>query len=898
MSIEAIVSAVAEGLRSGNYRELTGAQRTVLTFCLQNRRRMTYQRMATESSYTNNALRDAGSDLFQELTRLIGRRVQKNTCNQLIRDWYERTTELANTRLHGRDGDLQVLLDAVRVQAKRVICVYGPPRIGKTYLVRLLCQHLQDNGDGNGDFVRVLPYEAANVPTVEVLYQQVLDDLGETPPAGLTSAQAGLTRLLRHHRFFLQLNNTDGLHDREALDGRFQPESQGYEDWLSSILDREDLQGCVILIGRMLPRCLNDTQINLCRHRLAPLDEQTAITLFRQKVLAHHDYPPEALGHLIRFCGHNPGILAAVADKLNNAGFRLRDFFNDIFAEPHGTDALWENYLQQLTPKENRLLGWLLLYPYIKIRQNATAWYAHDQRLPMDASVVLSCLRNRWLITFDDQHHPVLRSDWIRHFVAKHVMEDLARAFGQGELDQINLYPLTVPQAPLWYRQWQERWLLSPLDSRLRDADQTRDTWSKLHRVGRINEFLRQALALEDPGLKEGYLAGNLLNIAVVLALPFTELRLAGVTIRNADLWSISLNGFRVRHCRFVDCVLPVHLHGQLVAAMSPSGLAIAVGDAEGRICCWQRQEDGFTLYRFTRILDGAGAPLAISKLSFGNATMLGIVAHRQVYRWWLGEENDPEWLMTIPAAATSLASCDDEYVAVGLENGDIRVKQDLVDEPFSLKVQAGEYQRGHSGRVKTLTVNPDPDSGQLLSIGYGDRILSWNIWAPDAEPEEFHPQATIYNALAFRPDGWVASIFLGARNYLRLGDGSLRELPYEEPLGKFCFSPNGNFFAVRKTHGIEVRSLDLKMHQTIPNERDLDYMLVSNDGHWLLTIATDYPHTVQVWDTQSQKLCWELSAEQKHTNPPDFQPDILLEACEGLSPIEQAFWSDYGVTS
>ena len=76
--------------------------------------------------------------------------------------------------------------------------------------------------------------------------------------------------------------------------------------------------------------------------------------------------------------------------------------------------------------------------------------------------------------------------------------------------------------------------------------------------------------AQSDPSY--GLAVGNLLNVAVALQVPLSELNLSGLAISHADLWSARLQGVNLSGCQLINSVLPTTLHGVLTAALSPDG--------------------------------------------------------------------------------------------------------------------------------------------------------------------------------------------------------------------------------------------------------------------------------------------------------------------------------------
>ncbi|MGD1941111.1 MAG: AAA family ATPase [Leptolyngbyaceae cyanobacterium] len=903
MCVDVIVEAVANAVEEQLEKNLQEAQLIVLKFCLQDTvrsRSLSYQGMADESGYAFHTMRCAGSELFQILSDLVGQKVSRKNCNDSVRRWHGETTEFDDNPLFGRQNDLRRLLEAISSRTKRLICVYGPPGIGKKYIVRMLFQQMVEAPESS--FTRVIPCNISLFPTVDALYHYVRQQLNELQAAS-DSAAVGLTSLLQQHPIFLQLHNTDSLYDPDYADGRFRQESCCYENWLHHIRDQSQLRGCVILISRMLPSCLKDEHHTLYCHALKPLQKRHALALLRQKGLKRHSR--ERLEELAHACGHIPDVLAAVARRVSAVPDGVADFFTILASDSSEADRSWEDYLSQLTRDEQTLLGWLLLYPRAKIRWTTQGIFVGSKKLSVTTAALVG-LRERGLLTTDVQNHPKLFCEWVRYFVARHVTSLLLDAYRKEQLYAMNDYPLMMPRAPLWHSQEQKELVIQPLDERLRHVGHNTGGWTKIQRAERFQKLLLQTS--RDDELSRGYAAGNILTIAASMGLPLSKMAFSEMTIRNAalfDLSSDSLHGLRIQDCKFVDSVLPVPLRGQLVTALSPEGKMLVVGDAEGHVCCWQRQtDDGFyALHGFIRILRDDGQPLAIRMLSFGNELMLGIVAESEVYRWWLGLEQELDILMSLEHEANSIVCGGDEFVAVGLENGDIQVWQEFEKDPFCLRLANGSP--AHRDPVRTLAVNlDDPASGRLMSIGYGDRILIWNLWERDTEPEVLGAGQSIYYQLICRSEGWQAVILNRDQHYIRLFDESWQHLPYEQ-FTNFCFNPNGNFFAVRRIINaerhqgeIEVRRLDFREAKTIDCNTELKDLQLSNNGRWLMTIAAGYPHKISLWDTQAQKVCWTLSAVRQSRKASAAGRQMQLINCEGLLPAEAAFWSDYGVVA
>jgi hypothetical protein len=799
-----------------------------------------------------------------------------------MREWYEQKTAFEHQNTFGRDADMQILLDAIQIREQRLICISGPPRMGKTHLVGRLCRQLQ----AQEAFEPLVSGHATNLPTVEALYQSVSTYLRERPYPGQLPAAAALTHLLETRKLLLVLEKTEVLHEPEAVGGRFKPESAGYEPWLRSLLDRHSLRSCVILVCRVPPRCLQTSHDMLFHHPLRGLTEPVAENLLRQ--LGLDRYPTQTLRDLAQFCGFNPGVLVAAAHKILTSGNRNpADFIRYPLATSHADDPIWQEALDDLTPNEYELLSWLLLHPDEPVTEDG-----YDRQLNGRGGrawlPVMQSLRRRGMLDVDPSGAHFIHPAWLRHVVGQHGVERLATAFDRGDIEMLNQYPLMVPHAPLWRRQWHRQYRLEPLGDRLVQTHP--QAWTAQYRQDKINTMLNRLRA--QPEGQGGYGAGNLLNLAVALKVPLAALKVAGLTLRHADLWTAPLQGVDLTGCELIDTVLPTAVYGALTAALSPSGKHLAVGDETGRILCWRQVDGVFELYRFAQLAADDDQPVKIAYLAFGDEDMLALVAGQTIYRWWLGAANqDPTPLMAALSPVTSLACCN-EYVAVGLQDGGILVWDDSLEQQVEL--------HRHIGRVQELVANPDPYSDQLLSRGGGDRILIWHIRQPQAEPQEIRPERHVFFRIAWQSGQPLTAAYVGDQLLLRMGDGTIQPLPYWGDISMLKFSPNGHYLAALKRDVVDIRSLsNLTLGTSIPHHGILQTMEISHDGTWLLTVAQDRlhsPHTVRVWDVNTGELSWELIAAPLRAPGAPLSPVLKLQDCKGLTEVECAYWQSHGV--
>ena len=880
--IEKILDAFEQQVSHYAQTALTPSQKTVLAACLQNSR-ITYQDMAAATDYSANSLRDAGSKLFKQIKAVTGRTVKKSTCTQIIKEWYAQQVTLEQNHLFGREADLQHLLEGIRIEGRRLLCVSGPPRIGKTYLVQRLCQQITRVNA----FETAIWCQATHLPTVELLYQYVLTHLGESPLPGTLPAVASLTYLLETRQLLLIIEKTEALHESEAVGGQFRSQSAGYEHWLRSLLDNQNLRSGVILVCRVPPQCLQRSHDMLLLHPLRELSARAAEDLLRHEGL--QTYATQPLQQLAQFCGYNPGVLVAATHKIVHSGTQdLMHFIRYPLLTPHADDPIWQAFLDDLTPREYEMLGWLLVYPDVLVQQQGNSVNING-RYSKSLLPVLRSLYNRGLATVDPTGAYCISTEWLRHVTARHQLQRLAVAFCQTDIDAFNKQPFVVPQAPFWRRQWLQQHLLEPLGEQLEHLDE--HAWTSQHRIHKINTMLAQLRT--QPGQQPGYGVGNFLNLAVALKLPLEQLQITGLTIQYADLWAAP-QAMDLTGCQLQHTILPVDLRGELVTAIAPNSQIIAVGDKIGQVLCWQRHGESFEFYRYTQITNGEGHPQPVSHLAFGEDDILAIVAGSTVYSWWLGEfETSPKDLMSVNSPVTSLTCNSDEWVAVGLQDGRIAVWYDSLGHAFELQC--------HVERVQEVVADPEKYSPLLLSRGLGDRFLVWDISQPDAGPQEIRPERHIFFRLAWQSGQPVSAAYVGNQLLLRMAEGTTSPLSFNDAISLFRFSQQGHYLAALKGSEIEIRRLtDLEQGASLPYDGLLTSMSISNEGRWLLTVGQetpDRPHTAKIWDISTQQVCWQLTANQVGAISPNIRLTMKLQHCQGLSTVEQTYWQNRGVT-
>ncbi|MEM9809351.1 MAG: WD40 repeat domain-containing protein, partial [Cyanobacteria bacterium P01_D01_bin.56] len=380
------------------------------------------------------------------------------------------------------------------------------------------------------------------------------------------------------------------------------------------------------------------------------------------------------------------------------------------------------------------------------------------------------------------------------------------------------------------------------------------------------------------------------------LRIPLNGITLSNAVIYHADLRDHRFKNVTFKNCQFIHTALPIKVHGELAIALSPKGTTLAVGDGLGRVFCWRLENDVFQLKHFTRLQpENPNLPSGITHLAFGDERTLSFATKQEVYSWWLSSENgfsNAKPMLAIdelPAPVSCLAAQGEDRIAAGLETGDIVLWNEFRG---SVVITA------HQTPIRTLVLSAD--GSRLLSIGYGDRLIEWDITSAPVSQER-RSDGELFVAGSFHE---ACSVIADANNDdgslgIRLADGARRTIPFRGNGDLMRLSRNGQYVAVVVDENVRVLVVsNLSSYDTIP----IDYMptnlIVSNDGKWLLTSGSlnSMTHLV-LWNVKTGQPWWELQSSEDAVDivTPPTDAGLSFQQCEvNDSAAEQAYFIDY----
>lgn len=916
---QSILKAIDDYLQAEDQRPLAKAQRTLLEWFLKDLA-ATYRQIAEASGYQPGSLRDAASKLYKTLDPIVTFYSQSTTPTtdkrrrviEAVIAWYQQRNSGHTAQLSGRQEELNHLVSEIDRSDLRLICISGPIGIGKTQFVRLLGRQLKATHPEG--FEHQIFCLASEDSTVEKLYRHVVRELSQAGGAPKVDPVPALTDLLRHRRLLLIIDKGDLLCDPNSLEGRFKPEARCFEQWLGNLRDIYDLQSCLIWVGRIEPRLLRGGRDHLRSHRLLPLEPASAQTLlidrFNELRRSQRLHPSQQeIETLTAFCGRNPGVLDLAARKIcEDGGNSITRFLDAPLRNTYAEDEDWQTFLDSITAQEQMLLGWMLLYPDEKKHPDETSTAPselsyEDRQWLQDGSPAAEMLVRRGLLETDAAGYYRLQSPWLCHVAARHLVDRLSKLFeaivSQPEnepllAEKIHIlgqHPLIAPQAPAWKRDWQRRHVLQALVDRRLPACLWSQT-AKQNLIARMLQYIRQA-APEDDRLREGFAVGNLLNLAAAIGIPLKNLDFSGLVIRHADLRFAQIQQANFSSCQLRNTVLPVALHYPIAAALSPDGSTLAIGDSQGSLLCWRRDRIHWQLDLSTQIpAHSQAAP--ITKLAFGDERMLAIATDQGI--WFLYPGELPQPVTPISSPVTSLI-CNLDHVVASLGSGEICVWSSLTGQVTLLP----QY---HTNAVEALVF--DSGGGRFSSLGFEDRILTWNLFNLEAEPEVSQLMCRP-EAIAWKGDQLLTVGLLDRQYQIGSPTGQRTSLPYAHAaVTGMCFSQNGQYFAVMQRDAIEVwQTAQQTTQQTTQQTAPMSLMhrisisdplllrTLSDDGTWLLTLSQDQTR-VQLWAVESGRLEWEQRSPNNAGNLHAANPPILAD-CSGLAQTEKLYFKALG---
>ncbi|MEL6398511.1 MAG: AAA family ATPase [Cyanobacteria bacterium J06626_4] len=819
--------------------------------------RHTYQKIAAEAGYTEGYLsRDVGPALWTLLSDALGMQVKKTNFRTAIERWSEQMlAELpaasaldaasnSNGRaaaatlaaapipdvasflpfdisdFRGRQPSLADLADWVINHHGRLLCLSGIPGVGKTWLAVKLAEQVRPH------FQQFVYRDLSDRALPSELLGDLLQELGNASdrPDSLAERLDLLTQTLTQRKCLIVLDGIEAVYRPQMLAGTYDARFTDYREILDALASREH-PSCVVWVGRDLPRAALPITGSGCRlFCVEGLDQAELSTLaFWPPELTATESDWQLLSH--HYGGIPALILAEVAPRIASFGHRLTACLDALQLETQLIQTYIETWLAPLSDVEWQVLTWMMLGQQPLSLQQISQYLNTSMALGAVESLgdrgichsrVEAGADAVWELALPELLSPYLRDRFLQAF---------ATADEAQQWELLDHYPLLQANAPEMIRQWQRQALLGAVSSLLE---------ATYRRPAEQESFLRRALqASQAPAQRaaaEGYRAGNLVNLAQYWQHSLVDIDFHSLQLRDADLQSDLFQGVSFAGADLQQTLLAKPMGQCPVIAINAHQNEIAVGDQDGRLLLWNRQNG-----RLQRAMLTVTSAIRAIAFSIDGYTLAEGRQDGTIRLWDLQSEYGPElFANTADEALTTLAFSPDKQLLVG---------GDEAGNLYVWRLASGEQLHciaAHSAAVTAIAISPC--SQFLLTCGEDCAAVEWQLASGEAT-QRFQGRLTSrLGTVAYLPGvppNSLRAVVIGRDE----GQLVIWDLTSERPL-KVMQEP-----------------CDLFMTLTL-----------SPNGRYLA--ASDISNTVSVWEVDSRARLYQISATSAPVESLVFSPD------------------------
>jgi WD40 repeat protein len=729
--------------------------------------KQSYHKIAWELNHEYSYIKDVGAELWQLLAQALKIKVTKLNLHEALAQYAQqeeiRELTISSRRdrvdwgeavdvsqFCGRQAQLAQLEQWAIQDRCRLIAIAGMGGIGKTMLVTQLAQQLADTEDFELIIWRSLRQAPPLVDFLRELMGAIAPD--RELPLRLDVMMRQLLKQLRHHRCLLILDNVEAVLSASELAGTYRP---GYEDygWLFQQLGEGRHQSCIMLTSREIPAEIS-TQTGATAPvrllRLEPLSVEEGKAILAAKGLTFQSEPLQ-VQKLIECYQGNPLALKIVAAPLKElfnsdiAAFLAQEtlLFKDI-------RGLLAQQFERLSVLEQQVMYWLAIN-----REAVSTQQLQADLLPSVSQAelwdVLVSLDRRSLVEKIEPNSAkpatLMKLDCIRYtqqpvvmeYITEVLIERVCQEVEQAQINFLRSHALLKAQAKDYIRDVQMRSLLQPILARLLEVQGGCEN---------LKQLLLQLLKVQQlqAQLQRGYFAGNTINLLRQLGADLSHLDFSNLTIWQADLRMMNLQGTNFRHADLSHSTFTQSMSDILCVAFSPDAKYIATSHDNGEVCVW-RLEDG----QQTATFRGIASWIDSIAFSRDGETLIVSNADQIVKRLHINSGKVQGEFCGHKGAVLRVAlSADDSLLASSGEEGIIKI-WDMKTE------QCLKTLEGHQGWLSSLAFAPFVDNSTetyfLASGGSDCNIRLWDIQSGQTvNILKGHEQGIL--ALVFSPDG------------------------------------------------------------------------------------------------------------------------------------------------
>lgn len=700
----------------------------------------TYPEIADSVGYEPNYVKDVGAKLWQLLSNILGEKVTKSNLQSVLRRYGDREnspslqtiTEISRSPqqqhdryskftpkidwgeavdvsiFYGRTTELNKLQQWIEIDRCKAISILGMGGMGKTTLAVKLAEQVQNQFD------YTIWRSLVHGPPLEKLLDEIIRFLGDPHEIELPETVEGkIARTidyLRNSRCLLILDNVETILRSGDRAGYYR---EGYEEYgeLFQRVGEIRHQSCLILTSREKPKefiALEGETLPVRSLQLHGLQQQEGQQIFQVKgSFAGEETEWQTL--IERYSG-NPLALKIVATT-------IQELFNGSISEflAQGTVIfddirdLLDQHFNRLSNLERELVYWLAIareeVSFAQLKDYLVQSGTQSKLIDAISSLIQRSIVERRL---EQNLAFFVLQPAVMEYVTNRLVELICQEITTDNLSILRSHALINAQAKDYIREAQVRSIVQPIITRLLTFFETTNNLTE--HLQKILDRLR-----EEPQIRQGYTAGNILNFLCQLQIDLTNYNLSNLAIWQAYLQDTNLHRVNCQNADLAKSVFANTLSAVLSVAFSGDGKLLATGDVDGRVCLWQ-VTDG------QQLLTCKGHNNWVHSVAFlpQDFTLISASEDRTLRLWDLSTGE----CLRVFQGHTGRVWCvaphpSNQTIASGSEDRKIKL----------WNLNTGECDRtieGHQGEVSSLAFSPD---GSILVSGSEDRsIRIWDV--------------------------------------------------------------------------------------------------------------------------------------------------------------------------
>ncbi len=783
MTIEDALELIAQALESD---ALTQLQREIFREAWEGK---SYDTIARTLGYDPGYIKDAGSRLWQQLSKALGGQVTKKNFLLVLRRYaqankltqstesrcsWEKLLDLGN--FYGREAETEKIAGWIQEDSARVILINGIGGVGKTCLGVKVAEQIQDN------FEYLIWRSLESAPPLAKLLTDILLFLEPQPSRELPTKVGDLLDLLmvqlRSKRCIIVLDNIETLFQSCERVGTYRPQYAEYKNLITRFCD-ERHNGCLLLTSREKPK-----EISIREGRTLPVRSLTLMGLdyraSQQLLEARGLIYCKTNYQMLSDCYHgNPLALINAAATIQSvfAG-DVQTFVRQSTVVVGDIREVLTQQFTRLSSQEKAIMYWLATsrtwLPITELQQDLLP------KLPISQVMeILQSLQARSLVESTPtgcSQQPV-----IMEFITDQLIEQVFREITTLTFDAFHTQALIKAETKDYIRETQVRLILEPIIERLQDYYKTQTALER--QLAQVLLTLRNT-----PQVHQGYGAGNLLNLYWQFQTNLSGYDFSHLTIRQAYLPTVKLHYTNFSHTHIHNSIFAQTFGGVTCVAYSPDGKLLASCDTRGQIQICSAQ-DG------KQLLSWRGHAHWVWAVAFTpNGQTLVSVADDYLVKLW--DATTGECLQSLSGHTYSVnaiaISTDGQLLATSGQDTIIRLWD--ITHPGSAEEILPSLQ-GHTERVWSLVFSQDNNT--LISCSEDLTIKIWNLTTGTCV-QTLPAHSHWIRSIALSPDGeYLASASYDCTIQVRkISTGECVETlsGHLKPITCVAFSPDGQF--------------------------------------------------------------------------------------------------------